>query len=231
MTINCTTAGTKAQCSTYGNDVAISNIDQSQLIVYQNAHYGFPYGSEVRDFAFHFTVPNARYQITLKFAAYSADTNTWTNQNIIANGVILLQNFSFFDVAGGSFIGYDRNFTIDVSNQTINLEFIHLGSEEPQVNGIGITFIENIWTPGLSTTSTSSTSMHATSVGTSTGAHCGTSTCPSNSYCSSGTCLCNSGYSAMADGTCALEEMSVANPLFVYTHFVVALIVFALSTL
>jgi hypothetical protein len=71
-----------------------------------------------------FTVPNGSRTVTLKFAEIAPVAPGQRLFDVFINGIVVLQDFDVVAAAGGENIAVDRSFTVNVSAQRIEIDFV-----------------------------------------------------------------------------------------------------------
>ena len=107
---------------------AISNTPDQPL--YQAERHGI--------FSYQFSVPNATYNITLKFSE-----NYWTSTGkrlfgVVINGTQVLSNFDIVAAAGAAFTAVDKTFAVSVTGGTVTIQFLQGSADLPKVDAIKI---------------------------------------------------------------------------------------------
>ena len=97
--------------------------------LYQTVRYG--------NFGYQFSVPNGTYTVNLKFAEVSRTSVGQRVFSVTLNGQVVLPNFDIVAAAGGPLVAIDKQFTVTVTNGSVQLGFIQQ-ADYPMVNAIEI---------------------------------------------------------------------------------------------
>jgi len=89
-------------------------------------------------FQYQFTVPNGSYLVTLKFAEIFFTAPNQRVFNVVINGVTTLPNFDVFAAAGAAFTAVDRQFTANVTNGQLTIQFTPV-INNPKISALSIT--------------------------------------------------------------------------------------------
>ena len=115
--------------NTYGTGNNISNT--SSVPLYQSERWN------QGPFQYQFSVPNGPRTVTLKFAEIYFSQVGQRVFNIVINGQTVLSNFDVVAQAGGAYVDLDRQFTVNVANGTITIQFIPV-VQNPKISAIEI---------------------------------------------------------------------------------------------
>jgi len=88
-------------------------------------------------FAYQFSVPNGTYTVNLKFAEIFFTSAGKRVFNVALNGSTVLSNFDIAAQTGGGNIAKDRQFTVNVTNGQISIQFLQV-VQDPKINAIEI---------------------------------------------------------------------------------------------
>jgi pectate lyase len=115
----------------YSTTSAISNTVDDAL--YQSEHYNMS--------AYQFAVPNGSYAVNLKFAEIYFTSPGQRVFDVAINGNTVLPDFDVVDASGGRYVAIDKNFTANVTNGQIAIQF------NPKVQNAKVSAIEILQTP------------------------------------------------------------------------------------
>jgi hypothetical protein len=99
--------------------------------LYQTEHYSNG------TFAYQFNVPNGAYTVNLKFAEIYFTSAGQRVFNVALNGSTVLSNYDIVAQTGGQNIANDRQFTVNVTNGQISIQFLQV-VQDPKINAIEI---------------------------------------------------------------------------------------------
>jgi hypothetical protein len=88
-------------------------------------------------FQYQFPVSNGTHTVTLKFAEIFFTLPNQRVFNVSINGQQVLSNFDIIAQAGGPFIALDRQFTVNVTSGTVNIQFQTV-RDNPKISAIQI---------------------------------------------------------------------------------------------
>jgi|GEM_PF-5671708 len=115
--------------STYSTSAAIANTTDGTL--YQSERWWAGNGSYI------FDLPNGTYRVTLKFAEIYYGAANQRKFDVRIEGTTVLSYFDVFAMAGGKNRAYDQTFTVTVTDNQLNVDFIQrIGA--PKVNAIAV---------------------------------------------------------------------------------------------
>lgn len=89
------------------------------------------------DPGYSFTVPNGRYEVTMRFTEQNQFSSGGRVFDINIEGTTVLANFDIFRSAGGAYLALDRVFTVNVDDGVLDISFIKNVSK-PKVDAIRI---------------------------------------------------------------------------------------------
>jgi hypothetical protein len=113
-------------------NVSIKNAPPDMQPLYDSARYRY----ENEAFSYNFNLPNGEYAVTLKFADYYHEMPVKNYFDVKINGKKVLSHFNPTEVAGPR-TAIDKDFTIDVANHALQIDFIGNGGNA-YVSGIQI---------------------------------------------------------------------------------------------
>lgn len=112
----------------YSNGHAVSGSADPTL--YQSQRYNMT--------GYRFDVPNGNYQVTLKFAEiYPYNDVGQRVFNVNIEGVQYLTGFDIL-ASAGRYAAIDRQYTVDVTDNALNIEFVRVASGPPLVSAIEV---------------------------------------------------------------------------------------------
>jgi hypothetical protein len=115
---------------TYSDGNAIPNTNTPALYQAQRYNIGAP-------LEYRFTVPNASYSVTLKFAETYFTKAGQRVANVLINGQTVQQNFDIVAAAGGPNLAIDETYPVTVTNGVIDIQLTAV-IQNPEVNAIQI---------------------------------------------------------------------------------------------
>jgi hypothetical protein len=138
QTVSLTCTQNNNTCSRYANpQAAITGIDQSQLLIYQGATYGYQYEAVKGSIKVVVDVPPGLYRVTLKFCDYGPHGAGYYGQDISINGKAVFTGFDLHEAAGGAFKGIDR--TVDINAVgALTILFTPSGDRVTAISGISV---------------------------------------------------------------------------------------------
>jgi hypothetical protein len=107
---------------------AISNTADPTL--YQTCRWG--------GFSYTLSVPNATYNVILKFAEITYSSAGARQFNVAINGTTVLTNFDIYAAAGGAFTALDKSFPVTVTGGQVTILFSYGAADAPMVNAVDI---------------------------------------------------------------------------------------------
>jgi len=90
------------------------------------------------DFSYQFAVPNASYNVVLKFAEIYFSKTGQRIFNVSISGTPVLTNFDIVAAAGAALTAIDQTFPVTVSNNQITIQFTSGSADLPKVSAIQI---------------------------------------------------------------------------------------------
>lgn len=88
---------------------------------------------------YRFTVPNGKYEVTLKFAEVYWSAAGQRRFDVRVEGVTVLSSYDIFADAEGQYLAVDKVFNVSVGDGELTIDFIQiLGYDNPMINAIQI---------------------------------------------------------------------------------------------
>jgi hypothetical protein len=115
--------------STYSTSAWVTGTSDPTL--YQTEHYS------PGTFSYQYSVPNGTYTVNLKFADIYFTSAGKRIFNVAINGSTVLSNFDIVAQTGGGNIATDRQFTVNVTNGQLSLQFLPV-VQDPKISAIEI---------------------------------------------------------------------------------------------
>ncbi len=117
----------------WGTGAAIANTADDPL--YQVVRY---WTSSAMS-GYRFTMPNGRYEVTLKFAEVYWPTAGQRRFDVRIEGVAVLSGYDIFADAGGQYLAVDKVFNVAVGDGELTIDFIQIsGYDNPMINAIQV---------------------------------------------------------------------------------------------
>lgn len=109
----------------------IANTNDDPLFRADHRWYG------TADPGYSFTVPNGRYDVTMRFTEQNQFRIGGRLFGINIEGTTVLANFDIFRSAGGAYLAVDRVFTVNVDDGVLDISFVK-NVAKPKVDAIRI---------------------------------------------------------------------------------------------
>jgi hypothetical protein len=113
---------------------SIANTPDPRL--YQTERYG--------NFTYQFTVPNAVYKVTLKFAEIYWTAAGKRIFNVAINGTPVLTDFDIVAATGAPYTAIDKSFSVATSSGAITIQFTSGSANFPKISAIEISSVSGV---------------------------------------------------------------------------------------